>query len=764
MFLAGAAFAGVVLLLEGVLRVGGFGHDAHFFVPDADPGIFRTNPRFAETFYPPSLDLKPLNFRLPRQKPTGAIRIFVLGSSAALGLPAPAFGLAPQLRTQLRGVYPGKKFEVYGLGMPAIDSDVLRLIADEAAEFQPDVLVVYAGNNEVIGPTRSGALAATPFAAFLCARGCSWLRQSRVMQLVQRIAMRFHRRAVVPAERVTIPPARPLAPNDPRLDAAYHAFAENLTAIAAIARHAGAKLVLSTVAVNLADCAPFASTHRADLSRDELATWRQRTDQADEAELLNRRPQAESLLEQALRIDASYAETHFRLARVLAAEGNVAKARAEYALALQNDSLHLRADDAINAIIRRVARTTPGAITFADAAERLGATTTATAPISNPALFLDHVDLTWRGNYALGRAIAPAVAAALFAQPPEENRWLDEESCAARLGFTDLGRMQLLRQTEVVTSRPPFTAQYTYAEDRGRLAEGIAETAKRLQSPDGMRTAVLTLETALAGDPKDPALIAQLAEADAGANRLNDAQSLYDRLDAVQPVSADTLTDRALLLISAGQAQDAEKKLLQAVRLDPHEYRAYSLLAQLWAAGQQFGRARTFFADLVSKMPDSVADDLAYAEVLAAGGEYTAAVVQWRAVLEQVPDNETALDPVVRRLMTRNEPDAALKLMLRAYALNPRDSANDQRLVGYFGARGDTAKAAEYMRALVESGPVPPAMHADLGDLLLKLGRRHGALLEYVKARHAAEAAGNADVQKRAADAIRENTLSTGAE
>ena len=145
-------------LLEAVLSVAGFGRNADFFIPDSEAGFYRTNPRFTELFFPASFGLKPLNFRLPKIKPAGSLRVFVLGESAAMGVPEPGFAIAPQLRAQLRAAHPGQSIDVYNLGITAINSHVIRQIARQAVQFQPDLLVIYMGNNEVIGPYGPGSV------------------------------------------------------------------------------------------------------------------------------------------------------------------------------------------------------------------------------------------------------------------------------------------------------------------------------------------------------------------------------------------------------------------------------------------------------------------------------------------------------------------------------------------------------------------------------------------------------------------------------
>src|SRR5271157_6336243 len=106
----------LVFALEGALRLAGFGKPTEFFIPDAKPGFYRTNPDFTAPFIPASFGVQPLNFRIRMHKGPDTIRVFVLGGSAAQGTPDPDFGFAAQLRAQLRARFPGKAFEVFNLG------------------------------------------------------------------------------------------------------------------------------------------------------------------------------------------------------------------------------------------------------------------------------------------------------------------------------------------------------------------------------------------------------------------------------------------------------------------------------------------------------------------------------------------------------------------------------------------------------------------------------------------------------------------------
>jgi hypothetical protein len=61
-----------------------------------------------------------------------------------------------------------------------------------------------------------------------------------------------------------------VAPDDSRKQTGYRHFASNLEAMLQVAARAGCPVILSTVASNLRDCAPFASLHAAGLSAVDI--------------------------------------------------------------------------------------------------------------------------------------------------------------------------------------------------------------------------------------------------------------------------------------------------------------------------------------------------------------------------------------------------------------------------------------------------------------------------------------------------------------
>jgi len=728
-----ALAVGVPLLLfaaaEGTLRLAGFGHPADFFIPDETPGVFRTNPWFTNQFFPPSFGLKPLNFRLPKQKPAGVIRVFVVGESAAMGVPEPGFGLAPQLRAQLRAAYPGRAITVYNLGVTAINSHAILPIVRQAVEFQPDLLVIYMGNNEVVGPYGPGSVATTGVPTQVVIRANLFIRRLRLGQLVQRALQALGPTGAALKEwrgmemfaRNTVPAS------DPRLEVAYANFSANLDAIIALATRTDTKVVLATVAVNVKDCAPFVSVQRADLAAAQLAAWQQAVDRGAFAE--------------ALAIDPQHAETHFQLARNLETRGESGPAREHYLAALQWDALRFRADARINDIIRAAARSRPDLITLVDAAREMGATADSPGPPADRRYFLEHVHLTWTGNYELSRLLAAGAAHWLTG---DRQPWLSPAACAAAVGYTEFGHAGIAMSMDHLTARPPFTGQLTFAAARGQLQEEIGAANRAVQAPGALRAMATAVEAVRRSDPGNGFLLFHEATLRAQLGEFAAALDLNTQLAGLEPASPEHRAQRAFLLQQLGRTDEAEAMLLQSARDDPYYFQTYALLGWMWGSKGRWARANEYFAGLSARLPDNLALRHARAQALAGGGDWAGAEEQWRAILRLTPDDEEALKPLCVRMFKDGRAEAAIELMLAAHAYNPHSYANNTRLEQIYESRSDNVRTIEFMRDLAASGPVNAMLHLNLATLLRQTGRGPEAEAELQRAESQARAEGDA--------------------
>ena len=118
----------------------------------------------------------------------GTVRIFILGGSAAMGTPDPSFNFGQILGVMLRQQYPGVQFEVVNAAMTAINSHVTVEIARDCAAREPDLFVVYLGNNEVIGPYGPGTVFQRWSPSLSMIRASLWVKSTRLGQLLGNVA------------------------------------------------------------------------------------------------------------------------------------------------------------------------------------------------------------------------------------------------------------------------------------------------------------------------------------------------------------------------------------------------------------------------------------------------------------------------------------------------------------------------------------------------------------------------------------------------
>ncbi|MDG2169835.1 MAG: hypothetical protein P8L44_18145, partial [Opitutales bacterium] len=143
-----------ILVLELGLRVVGFGYNTNVFVEEK--GIVRSNWPFTFKYFPWSVARPMRSLQFTAKKEPGSLRIFVLGGSAAQGFPAEEFGISRQIQVMLEQAYPERNIEVINAAISAVNSHVILPVAKACLQYDPDFLMVYLGNNEVVGPYGAG--------------------------------------------------------------------------------------------------------------------------------------------------------------------------------------------------------------------------------------------------------------------------------------------------------------------------------------------------------------------------------------------------------------------------------------------------------------------------------------------------------------------------------------------------------------------------------------------------------------------------------
>lgn len=739
---ASAVLVPVLLLsvLEGGLRLAGYGHPTAFLLSAKMGGeaVHVENPKFGWRFFGPRLARTPLPMVLRDAKPPGTCRIFVFGESAAYGDPQPAFGLARQLEVLLRARFPGTRFEVVNVAMTAINSHVILPIARDCARRDGDVWVLYMGNNEVVGPFGAGTVFGPPTPGLARLRAGLAFKATRTGQALEALGD-WLRPGADPARAMEWGGMQmflehEVPSGDPRLATVYHHFARNLEDVIRTGRGSGARVVVSTVAVNLRDCAPFASRHRPDLAGAALEEWDRLYQAGVKAQAAGQPEQAVEWFRQASARDDQFAELPFRWGRCLLELGEVEAAQEQFKRARDLDVLRFRCDSRLNAVFRRLAegREREG-VFFADGEAALAGASA--AGVTGSEFLYEHVHLRFEGNYRLARCLAEQVARALPAALTQTSApdWLGLDACAEQLGWTDRTRHEGASQMLARLTDPPFTAQLNHHEQVQRLVGELMQTRGALQ-PAALETAAAAQRERLRQTPDDPWLLGQLAGIEMRRGQGEAAAEAWRRLLELRPHDLEARGQLGRCLLMAGRDAAAESEFKSVLREDPDSIEAREGLAFVQVRRQAHAAAIVEYEELLRRRPFYSPSHLSVGALLMAQGLAEEGRQHYRLAVAHPLNTGPARRAVGLVCLEQGWFAEAVTNLGRAVRLDPTDAAAHLRLGQAFAALGRPTEAAASYAEAVRWGPGSAEAQFRLGFELGRQGKDGEALPHFTEA------------------------------
>ena len=473
------------VLVEFALGLMGVGtHYQYFNQIDIDgEAFYQENPDFADQFYPPSLNVGPLQNTFAAERSDDRLRVFVLGGSAAMGFPHKNHGVDRLLAAQLRSLFPNRDVEVVNTAMTSVNSHVVYQVAQTLPSESADVAVILMGNNEVVGPYGPGTFNQNFLSSLSAIRALQALKRTRLWQLLDSSLAEVQSsdaKADLEWQGMQMFVDNGVAEDDPRMSAVYEHFEGNLRDIVDTLNAKGMHVVLSTVPVNLRQSAPFLSIGRDDLSASDEAKLTALRARAEAQALNGRWREAQDLWQQAIALDAGHADSHFQLATSLENLGEFELARSHYERALDLDGLRFRADTGINAIIERVAREyDSGNVSFVHSSKGFDRASAPYAPGWD--LLVEHVHYDFSGNAVLARIFARAIARHL--SPTTPPKLLKPEEVAARIGFPNHETIENLKNLQGMAKQPPFPGQSNYQDYLAFLATELSAVTAEVGEP-----------------------------------------------------------------------------------------------------------------------------------------------------------------------------------------------------------------------------------------------------------------------------------------
>ncbi len=707
---------------EGALRLLGVGHPSRFFLRLDDAHV--SNQQFGWRFFPPQLARDPLAVVVPDDPGPDTLRVFVLGGSAAMGIPDPAFSLGRMLEIMLQDAYPDRHVEVYNLAMTAVNSHVVRVITRECTRLRPDLLVGYLGNNEVVGPYGAGTVFPGRGGSLGLVRLSISVRGLRLAQLVEAVLPRrrdgsgtWHGMEMFVGQRV--------AADDPRLETTAEWLRRNLLDMGDAAMTAGAPLLLSTVAVNLADCPPFASLHTPGLPDGLRRQVDALLGEGDADAAAGDHASALAAYRRALEVDDRFADIHFRLGRSLLALDRLEEARRHLSLARDLDALRFRADSSVNEVIRKVAAAHP-AVHLVDGAAALAGAPESPLGIPGGGLFWEHVHLRVVGNYRLARAVLDSARALLGGAREAVPSFA---GCADRLALTPWDEHRMAADILSMTSRPPFVGQLDHEARREALRGHVhrlarAATASLQASEDRLRRAV-------EAEPHDLVLRTRLAELLEQRGRHAEAIEQWRTLLGRLPDQVPWLTQLAMSTLGAGDPQGAAALMERVVELRPTFPQAHLNLGLVRERAHDASAARASYERALELDPWFVPARLNLGSLLASEGRLGDAAGQYRRVLELEPESAEALFGLATVLERQGHLEEAAASYRGALAADPDLVKAGNNLGLLLESLGRPDQAEQVLKGTIETDPSYAMAHFNLADLLLAAGRSEEAAERY---------------------------------
>lgn len=723
-----------LLLVELTLSLAGYGYPKGFFIPWKVGGrtAYLVNQHYCEHFVPKTLSRAPESCVLGPKGPS-KVRIFVLGSSAAYGDPDPAYGFCRQLEVLLNEHASGTSFEVVNAAVTAMNSHVARRIAKDCATHEPDLFILFMGNNEVIGPYGPPTLPASLYSSRGFINACiTAKKETRVGRLLKDVSQSLGVRGADQGKWQGMESflTSRIAADDPRLQDCYRHFRDNLDDIIETAQGCGAGVLLCTVPINVQSCAPFGSEHKAGLTAESLAQWDQAFQEGRGLERAGNYAAALAAYEKARQIDDAYADLSFCMGRCLAALGRTDEVRRVFVEARDRDVLRFRADSSILRMIRDTAHAWSakgvrlldldanlapvGWVVPTDSSDDEQEMVGTAHPTS---VFVDHVHLDFRGNFLAALAAMEQIRGMMPKAGLSEPKASEDglfDLCRKRLLFDSREQYRLAMEMYRRKTISPFAEQLDHEAELAGLRDRLIRLRRAMGPHD-----LAAVQEAIQHRPHDTHLILRQGQALMEIGRPRDAVDVYRNALDAKPHDMRIRSALAQALTQGGARGEAVKVLTSKQTPDRHSYKdALLFLGARCAESGNLPEATAIYEEL-SGIDGENLDVLVNQAAAASQREDLPAMKRHLdKALSQAPDSVLAVTNMGNYYAKQKIPVEARKWFARAAELDPYSP------FAHIGVGIQSVRLQEWDVA-VEHLMQAAALKPDLVEAYLLLGAIH---------------------------------------
>ena len=618
----------------------------------------------AEMYVTPQNKLRLFNFQeFPQQKGDSTYRIFCVGGSTTFGRPyRDKLSFCGWLRAYLLAADPSRDWEVINAGGISYASYRVARVMSELTAYQPDLFIVYSGQNEFLEHRSYGALQELP--VWLINLDAS-LSNTRTYSAMKRAID-----AIKPGSNELSLQRDELAEeaddilNHTMGPISYHRDDElkeqiimhyrlNLTRMAKIADSVDAGLVFVVPAINIKDITPFKSEHRNDLDIDTLVQWQSLYSEARKLQQAGSLDEAMAKYEQTLALDDRYAELYYRIGQVRFEQGRYDQAEAAFRRAVEEDVAPLRILDRMQQTIAEVAAAEDVPLIDYPAIIRRAYLNEYGHSVFGSEFFADHVHTNSEGYRKLGIALFDQLESQGIVRPAADWNAASAEAV----------RQQLLGSLESEDEGITFLNLGAVFEWAGKFEEAHSALLRALE---------------ILGPNEDTYL--RLASSSYALGRLDDAYDYIRATQALDPGVRGLNTKLAMIRLEQGKIDEAVAYCKSELNADPYNHLPHICLAKALLAQGQTEQARNHFDRALAMRPDSGYVRLTYADYMFERQRYDEALQHGREALDINPVDQEAHNILGQIMIRQGNLEQAKYHITEALRLDPSHDAARKNL------------------------------------------------------------------------------------
>lgn len=635
-------------------------------------GFAENVPQFVETTAPDgSVILKTANNKrglfnyqeFPKEKAGNSYRIFCMGGSTTYGRPYyDKVSFCGWLREYLQAADPLRNWEVINAGGISFASYRVAKLMGELKQYQPDLFIVYSGQNEFLEERSYGALADLPSwlinlnAALSGTRVYTAMKDMiDAMQTGSLQQAKQHYKLSGEVEEVlnyTVGPESYHRDDALKRQIVTH-YRLNLMRMVRIARSADADIVLVQPAINIKDMSPFKSEHRDGLDDQAQKDWEALYQRATVLQEAGNLPEALLVYQQAREMDDRYAEIHYRIGQVLFSLGRYDEAETSFRQAVEEDVAPLRMLDSMQQIVADIAASEdvpmidfPGIIREAYLQHYDHA-------VFGKEYFPDHVHTNMEGYRLLGLALFDYLASQDIVIP--DASWND-------------ARIDAVSEA-VIAGLDPGAEAYTFI-NLGKVLDwaGKFEEAynlfKRAQDILGPNAAIYD----------------RLARSSYGLGKYDEAIHYLHELQRIAPEIPGAHSRLAMIYERLGKTDAAIEHCRAELEIKPDDHHVHAALANLLVNKGDDAAALAHYNTALQLEPDNQYARVEIAQLLVRLHRYDEALLHAQEALRINPKQYRAHDVLGLIMKHQGHPDEAVKHFTEALRLEPGDAVAKENL------------------------------------------------------------------------------------